>query len=128
MKKPIKICKNPDCKDEIRDYKSSKKEYCNDYCRNHHGHIRRSAENLEFDLNRKGAIKIYKLLKLYRDSGINEQDLAIFEKLGLDTKYLPEPSFFKVNGIQTKCYVLKDLVFGLDPKTETKIIIYKSKK
>ncbi len=128
MKKPIKICKNPDCKDEIRDYKSSKKEYCTDYCRNHHGYIRRSEENQEFDLNRKGSIKIYKLLKLYRDSGINEQDLDIFEKLGLNTKYLPEPSFFKVNGIKRKCYVLKDIVFGLDPKTETKIIIYKSKK
>ncbi len=128
MKKPIKICKNPDCQDEIPDYKSAKKEHCNDYCRNHHGYIRRSAENLEFDLSRKGAIKIYKLLKLYKDSGINEQDLDIFEKLGLDTKYLPEPSFFLVNGIKTKCYVLKDIIFGLDPKTETKIIIYKSKK
>ena len=27
MKKPIKFCKNPDCGDEILDYKSSKREY-----------------------------------------------------------------------------------------------------
>lgn len=47
MKKPIKYCENPDCGDTI-EYKSSKKKYCNDYCRNHHGYKRRTEENLEF--------------------------------------------------------------------------------
>lgn len=128
MIKPIKICKNPDCKDEIRDYKSAKKEYCNDYCRNHHGYIKRSEENLVFDLNRKGAIRIYNFLKNYRDSDIYEIDLILCEKQGFDTKYLQEPSLFDIDGVKTKCYELKDIVFGLDPKTETKIIIYKPKK
>jgi hypothetical protein len=35
---------------------------------------------------------------------------------------------FDIDGVKTKCYELKDIVFGLDPKTETKIIIYKPKK
>jgi hypothetical protein len=125
MKKPIKFCKNPDCGDEIIEYKSSKREYCGDYCRNHHGHKRRSEENLEFNLSRKGMLENYKLLKLFRDSDILIEDLDKFEKLGFNTKCLPETKFYKVGGVNTKCYEFKDIVFGLDPKDETKIIIYK---
>jgi hypothetical protein len=104
MKKPIKYCKNPDCEDEIVDYKSSKRKYCKDYCRNHHGHLRRSEENLEFNLARKGMFENYKLLKLFRDREIFIEDLNKFEKLGFNTKYLSEIKFFMVSGIKTKCY------------------------
>jgi len=128
MKKPTKYCKNPHCLDEIVDYKSSKREYCTDYCRNHHGHIRRSEENLEFNIVRKGMLENYKLLKLYRDRDILIEDLKKFEKLGFNSKHLPEIKFYDVSGIKTKCYQIKDIVFGLDPKDNTKIIIYKEKK
>lgn len=70
-------------------------------------------------------IENYKLLKLYRDRNILTEDLVKFEKLGFNTKYLPEPKFYKVDRLKTKCYEFKDIVFGLDPKEETKIIIYK---
>ena len=30
-----------------------------------------------------------------------------------------------VSGVRTKCFQIKDIVFGLDPKDDTKIIIYK---
>ena len=66
----------------------------------------------------------YKLLKLYRDKNILIEDLDKFEKLGFNTKYLPETKFYKVGGVNTKCYEFKDIVFGLNPKDETKIIIY----
>ena len=125
MKKQIKYCKNPDCEDEIVDFKSSKKIYCSDKCRNYHGHKRRSEENLEFNLSRKGMIENFKLLKLYRDRNILTEDLIKFEKLGFNTKHLPEPKLFEISGVKTKCYQLKDIVFGLDPKNQTKIIIYK---
>lgn len=125
MIKPIKYCKNLDCGDIMVEYKSSKKEYCSDYCRNHHGYLRRTEENLEFNLYRKGMSENYKLLKLYRDRGIFIEDLIKFEKLGFNTKYLPEIKFFNIGGVKTKCYQIKDIVFGLDPKDETKIKIYK---
>jgi hypothetical protein len=127
MKKPIKFCKKPDCDQEMLDYKSSKKLYCSDKCRNYDGHKRRTEENLEFNLSRKGMIENYKLLKLYRDSNILSEDLAKFEKFGFNTKYLPEPKFYNIGGVTTKCYQIKDIVFGLDPKDETKIIIYINK-
>jgi hypothetical protein len=125
MKKPIKFCKNPDCGDEMIDYKSSKKIYCSDTCRNYHGHKRRTEENKEFNLSRKGMIENYKLLKFYRDRNIFFEDLDKFEKLGFNTKYLPEPKFYKVNSIKINCYEFKDIIFGLDPKVQTKVIIYK---
>jgi hypothetical protein len=125
MKKPIKICENPDCRDEIVDYKSSKIKYCNDYCRNHHGYKRRSEENLEFTNYKKRLIENYKLLKLYQDKNILSEDLIKFEKLGFDPKYLPEIRLYIINGKQTKCYKIKDIVFGLNSEDETKIIIYK---
>ena len=125
MKKPLKICANPDCKDTIVEYKSSKRKYCNDYCRNHHGHKRRSEENLEFNNFNKGMLENFKLLKLHRDKNIPIENLNKYEKLGFDTKYLPEHKLFNISGITTKCYQLKDIVFGLDTKDQTKIIIYK---
>ena len=100
--KLIKFCKNPDCEDEILDFKSSKKIYCTDKCRNYHGHKRRSEENLEFNLIRKGILENYKLLKLYRDRNILAEYLVKFEKLGFNTKYLPETKFYNVGGVNGK--------------------------
>jgi hypothetical protein len=125
MKKPIKFCKNQDCEDVMLDYKSSKKIYCSDKCRNYDGHKRRTEENLEFNLSRKGMIENYKLLKFYLDRNIFAEDLVKFEKLGFNVKYLPEQKFYRVGGVITKCYKLKDIVFGLSPKDEATIIIYK---
>ena len=125
MKKPIKFCKNPDCQDEILDYKSSKREYCNDYCRNHHGHKRRSEENLEFNNFKKGMLENFKLLKLHRDKNILIENLNKYEKLGFNTNYLPDSKFAKISGVITKYYQIKDIAFGLDPEDQTKIIIFK---
>ena len=125
MKKPIKYCENPDCGDTI-EYKSSKKKYCNDYCRNHHGYKRRTEENLEFLIFKKGMSENYKLLKLHSDSGIFIESLYKYERFGFNTKYLPEIRMFIIDGNKTSCYQIKDIVFSLD--TSNNIIIYKEKK
>jgi len=125
MKKPIKICKNPECRDIMKDYKSSKKEYCNDYCRNHHGYIRRREYNLEFTINKNGLATNYKVLKLHKDSGIYRETLDKYERFGFSTKYLPEIRIFEIDEKPTSCYQLKDIVFSLDASDS--IIIYKEK-
>ena len=48
MKKPVKICKNPECRDDILDYKSAKRNYCNDSCRNRAGYLNRLKVNNNF--------------------------------------------------------------------------------
>jgi hypothetical protein len=117
MIKPIKICKNPECRDEIREYKSSKIEYCNNYCRNHAGYLRRLIENEEFNEMSKGLKENYKVLKLHSDAGIFSEDLWKLERLGFNTRFLPESKFFNIKGQKTQCYQIKEIVFLLDMKT-----------
>jgi hypothetical protein len=127
MKKPIKICKNPDCKDEIRDYKSSKKEYCTDYCRNHHGHKRRSIENLEFTLFKNGMKSNYKALKFLEVSGILREDFPKVMKMGFDPNYLPKKNINPKFIPNMPFYIIKDIIFGLDSKTNEIVIIQNKK-
>lgn len=126
MKKPIKICKNPECGDEIIEYKSSKIEYCNDYCRNHAGYLRRLIENEEFNEMSNGLKENYRVLKLHSDAGIFSEELWKLERFGFNTRFLPEPKFFIINGKETQCYQIKGITFRLDEKTN-KIIIVKNK-
>jgi hypothetical protein len=127
MKKPVKYCKNPDCKDEILDYSSSKREYCKDYCRNHHGHKRRKEYNLEFTTHKNGMATNYKVLKFLLDAGIFKESLDLLIKIGFDPKYLPQKNIDIEFGPNIAYYIIKDIIFGLDPKTD-EVIIYSNKK
>lgn len=127
MKKPIKICENPDCRDEILDYKSSKKKYCNDFCRNHHGYIRRTEYNSEFVAHKIGIASNYKILKFYHDSGVFSERLDKLMKFGFDPKYLPQKNIDREFSSNVAYYIIKDIIFGLDPETD-KVIIYTNNK
>ncbi len=125
MKRPIKICKNPDCQDEILEYKSSKREYCSDSCRNQHGHKRRTEENAEIIAHNKGMTVNYKLIKFHKDCNILFEELSKFEKMGFNPNYLPEAKLYIVGNVKVKCYKIKDVIFGLNPENTNQIIIYK---
>jgi hypothetical protein len=127
MKKPIKHCKNPDCKDEIVDYKSSKREYCSDYCRNHHGHKKRTEYNLEFTTHKNGMAKNYKVLKKIYDAGVFTEKLEKLIKMGFDPKYLPQKNIDNEFCPNIAYYIIKDIIFGLDPETD-QVIIYSNEK
>ena len=123
MKKPIKFCKNPDCGDEILDYKSSKKIYCNDKCRNYHGHKRRSEENLVFTIQNKGFYVNYKVLKMYSNAGIMEESLEKYEKFGFNPIYLPAKKLREQDGKRFEYYQIKDIEFRFNLMNKTIIII-----
>jgi hypothetical protein len=127
MKKPKKYCKNPDCEDEIQEYKSSKREYCGDYCRNHHGHKRRMEYNLEFTNFKNGMAANYKVLKFLQDAGILTEKLERIIKMGFDPKYLPQKNIDNEFSPNIAYYIIKDIIFGLDPETDT-VIFYSPKK
>lgn len=124
MKRPIKICKNPDCQDEILEYKSSKREYCSDSCRNQHGHKRRTEENADTIAYIKGQKVNYKLIKFHKDCNILIEELSKFEKMGYNTKYLPPPKFYLKGTKNIQYYQIKDIRFGLNPQNTNQIIIY----
>ena len=113
MKKPIKTCKNLDCGDEIIDYKSSKRKYCSDYCRNHDGYNKRLQENEEFNTFKKGMKENYVVLKMFLDKNIASLNFELAEKLGFNTKYLPEQKYHTIEGKKTAMYTIKDILFYL---------------
>jgi hypothetical protein len=127
MNKPTKYCKNPECNDKIVEYKSSKREYCSDYCRNHHGHKRRTEYNLEFTRFKNGMAKNYEVLKFLRDAGIFKEKLELLTKIGFDPKYLPEKNIDNEFSPNIAYYIIKDIIFGLDPTTNEVIIISNKK-
>lgn len=124
MKRPIKICKNPDCQDEILEYKSSKREYCSDSCRNQHGHKRRSEENSEIIDFKNGMMTIYRIIKFHKDCNVLVEELSKFEKMGFNTKYLPQPKFYLKGNKKVQYFQIKDVIFGLNPENTNQIRIY----
>ena len=111
MKKPKKVCKNPECEQEILEYKSLKREYCSDYCRSHYGYARRLEENKEFTAHAKGLSENYKLLKMHKNAAILEESFDKYEKLRFNINYLPSFKIYKIKGFNKLTYQIKDIVF-----------------
>ena len=126
MKKKLLICKNKECQEEIIDYKSSKRLYCSDYCRNRDGYLRRQEENKELIEINKGQKKNYELLDRYTKAGIYEEEISKLKKFGFNPKCLHVAKYYKINGRKCHFFSIKDIVFEFDEKNET-IIIHKSK-
>lgn len=126
MKKKLLICKNKECQEEIIDYKSSKRLYCSDYCRNRDGYLRRQEENKELIEIIKTQKIMYELLDRYAKAGIYEEELSKLIKFKFNSKCLHVPKYYKINGRKCHCYSIKEILFELDEKNET-IIIHKSK-
>ena len=125
MKKPTKKCKNPECQDAILDYKSSKKTYCNDRCRNRAGYLKRAAENYEFELVKKHTKLNYLALKKCYDKNILEIDIKTLKLLEFNIDYLANPKLYKIKDELINVFYVKEIEFYYSKK-EQKIIIIKN--
>ena len=65
----------------------------------------------------------YKILKFMSDAGIMKEKLETLLKIGFDPKYLPQKNIDNEFSPNIAYYIIKDLIFGLDPKTDEVIII-----
>lgn len=125
MKKLTKKCKNPECEEVILDYKSSKKAYCNDRCRNRAGYLKRVIENFEFEQIKKHTKLNYLALKKCYDKDIFEIDFKTLELLEFNIDYLANPKLYKINDEHINVYYVKEIKFYYS-KIEQKIIIIKN--
>lgn len=86
-------CKNPECRKEIIYYKSSKRRYCDDSCKNRAAYLRRlSGWSHVIDSN-KALEKNYRILKRLKDlklGPIAEQTLVSH---GFDFDYMHKDQF-----------------------------------
>ena len=119
----FKRCFNPECKKEILEYKSSKKIYCNNQCRNRAGYINRSIENKDLIAFTKGLDKNKKLLKQFIDAGLKIIPFEIIHKLGFNTSFLPNGFYAKFNFKEIYVFKINSIVFNLDNDNKN-IIIY----
>jgi hypothetical protein len=126
MRRLTKYCKNIECEEPITDYKSSKRVYCSEYCRNRDGYLRRLEENKEFIENDKGQKQNYAVLNRYAEAGIYSEDISKLMKFGFNPKYLKIGKLYSTD--DRKCYIfsLKDIEFELDEINKL-IIIHNSK-
>ena len=62
MNRPVKICKNPECKKEYTDYKSAKSKHCCTKCTQRGGYLRREDENMDERERNKQRKRLYELL------------------------------------------------------------------
>lgn len=123
MKKPIKTCKNPECQDDIEDYKSAKRDYCNDSCRNRAGYLKRLEENKEFEMEKIKAKLNYKALRQCIEKEFFEIDLEVLNLLNFDINYLKENKLVVCGQEQFKAYKIKDIEFYYHSSKGKMIII-----
>lgn len=126
MKKPIKKCLNPECGDAIITYKSAKKNYCNDYCRNRAGFIKRAEENKGFLLIDKQLKENKKILKNFIDRDVYEIPTSTLTLLGFKSETLLNGQYYSIKDKNVYLFKIDNIYF--ESNTERKsIIIHKIK-
>lgn len=87
MKRYPIICKNPNCRDEIIEYKSRKKEFCCLPCKNSYNYYKRQEEQEDSISNAKAINRLKRVLKEMHDMEIEsityKEDSYFFNNLVL---------------------------------------------
>ena len=123
MRRPIKICKNPECGDDIPQYISAKRKFCNEKCRKRAWYIKyidEYEEHLDWIRAIKEQLKIVELFVLKDKFEVHASTL---KDLGLDMDLWRTPKYDK-NMIPTYRIGKYELHYN----KESKIITIKIKK
>ena len=114
--KSIKRCENQECRDVIATYKSAKRKYCDDYCKNRAGYLRSLEINAVIIEKDKKLKENYKILKNLKSKGIR----SIFEQTlishGFSFKDLHERRFIKINDQNMEVNNIYDIDFIIEEK------------
>lgn len=124
MKKPIKKCLNPECCDDIIEYKSAKKKYCNDYCRNRAGYIKRLEENKGFIFIDKQLKENKKILKSFIDRDVYEIPISTLTILGFNTETILNGQYYTIEGRKVFIYKIDTIYFENNSEKKS-ILIHK---
>ena len=95
-RKPIKICQNPECRDEIIKYTSAKKKYCNDECRRRAWYLDQKTKYQEYNYWLKANKQQLKIIELFVLKQKFEVHKTTLEDLGLDLSLWQYPERTKL--------------------------------
>lgn len=107
MKKPVIICQNPKCGIEITDYKSNKRKFCSDYCKNSYGNQKRKEENQGINHFNTKMKENEIILKFFKDRNVLEVPLQMIDSLGFDSTYSEFVRIKKILNKQNKIENIK---------------------
>ena len=123
MRRPIKICKNPECGDDITQYISAKRKFCNEKCRKRAWYLTNLVDYKEH-INWIRAIKEQlKLVELFVLKDKFEVHVSTLLDLGLDMDLWRTP---KYDRDMNPTYRIGK--YELQYNKESKIINFKIKK
>ena len=63
MKRPEKVCENPNCKERITDYKSTRRKFCSTTCKNSFQNNKKLEEQEDSIANERAIKRLKRLLK-----------------------------------------------------------------
>ena len=112
-----KICKNPECKQEIEKYKSSKRLYCDDSCKNRANYLIRTTKDRNLIEMDKALRKNYKVLEKLKAMGIDQIEEQTLKSHGFDFNAIHKDGFVSVgNGNEMAVCRIYDIKFIIEDK------------
>lgn len=114
----MKICQNPECGAVIKKYKSEKRKYCNDRCKNRAAYIKNQEENGDKIAFEKAFRKNYKIMRMLRGMGLGPILHQTLRSHGFNFDALHKDVIIKYNGKNITASRLYDLIFIFNDKKE----------
>lgn len=109
-----KICKNPECKQEIVKYKSSKRLYCDETCKNRANYLKRTKEEYHLIVMDKAMRKNYKILQKLRELDLGPIDYQTLKSHGFNFDAIHKPELFHDDdGKPVQLHHVYDIYFQL---------------
>lgn len=87
MKRPVIICQNSKCGADIKDYKSNKRKFCSDYCKNSYGYQKRNEQNAGINAFKDKLKENEKILKFFKQRNVVEVPIKLMDELGFNNTY-----------------------------------------
>ena len=122
MIKPMKTCKNPECKEEFNDYKSAKREYCCTTCTQRAGFLKRKAASKDILALQREYKKQYELLSFISEYAKNPIRADLLDQFKINY------NLYKKTKSENKSpiYHLKNFNINIDPNNSDYIVITKT--
>lgn len=109
------ICNNPECHEEITSYRSAKRRYCNDRCKNRAAYIRRKDQWSDIDRYDKAMRNNYTILKKLKAMSLGPIDIQTLRSHGFDFDTMHKDEIVKFdNGPKTLVSRIYDIMFEIN--------------
>lgn len=119
MKKPIKICGNPECKEEFNTYKNAKRKHCCDSCRQRSNYLKRKERNSGLKKIEQEYKQQYELVNFLSKHAKRPISLNLLDQLEFDPKF-----YTKREDIHGRpVYNIQDKSISINPKNSKHIFI-----